>query len=308
VNHRGRLAAVLTSAAPGPAGGAGDGDSPAAIALAAGLTRVGRPASLREYTGELWRRRYFAFTLAWSRFTTRNTQDRLGAAWNVLRPLLQAGIYAAVFGVILSGSSAKPDNYVEFVTAGVFVFTFLSGCLTAGSKAVVGDLGLVRTLRFPRAVLPLAAALMQFYAFLPAVGVLAVLLLALGNAPQVEWLLLPVAVVLMGAFGLGIALTCARVTVMLRDFSHLLPFVIRILFYTSGVIIDVKRIRFDGYPAVEQVLRDNPFHVYIELVRQSLLSSHDVQLGDWLWGTGWGLGAMLFGFVFFWRGEESYGR
>lgn len=288
--------------------GGQDGDRLAAIAEAAGLDRVGRPASLREYVVELWRRRFFAFILAWSRYRARNTQDRLGGAWNVLRPLLQAGVYAAVFGLILRGSSAKPPNYVEFVTAGVFVFHFLGGCLTAGSRSIVGDVGLVRTLRFPRAVLPLAATLQQFYAFLPAVGVLAVLLLALGNPPRVEWLLLPVAVLLMACFGLGISMICARITNLVRDFSNLLPFIIRILFYVSGVVIDVRRIRSEEYPVLEHVLRDNPFHVYIELVRQSLLSTHDVQLDYWLWGAGWAVGTMLVGFLFFWRGEEAYGR
>jgi teichoic acid transport system permease protein len=226
----------------------------------------------------------------------------------VLRPLLQAGVYAAVFGLILRGSTAKPPNYVEFVTAGVFTFTFLGGCLTQGSKSIVGDLGLVRTLRFPRAVLPLAATLQQFYAFLPAVGVLAVLLLALGNTPRVEWLLLPVAVLVMTLFGLGVSLICARVTTLVRDFSHLLPFLIRILFYVSGVIIDVRRIRIESHPYLEVVLRDNPFHVYIELVRQSLLGSHQVQAHYWQWGAIWAVAAVLVGFVFFWRGEESYGR
>lgn len=280
----------------------------AALAEATGLDRVGRPAPLGEYSREVWRRRYFAFTLAWSRYRARNTQDRLGALWNVLRPLLQAGVYAAVFGLILRGSTAKPPNYVEFVTAGVFTFTFLGGCLTQGSKSIVGDLGLVRTLRFPRAVLPVAAALQQFYAFLPAVGVLAVLLLALGNVPRPEWLLLPVGVLLMAIFGVGISLICARVTTLVRDFSHLLPFVIRILFYVSGVIIDVRRIRSPSHPWLEDLLRNNPFHVYIELIRQSLLSSHEVQMHYWRWGAIWAVGTLLVGFVFFWRGEESYGR
>jgi teichoic acid transport system permease protein len=292
---------------PAPSGEL-DGDRLEALAEATGLDRVGRPAPLGEYAREVWRRRYFAFTLAWSRYRARNTQDRLGALWNVLRPLLQAGVYAAVFGLLLRGSTAKPPNYVEFVTAGVFSFTFLSSTLTQGSKSIVGDLGLVRTLRFPRAVLPLAAALQQFYAFVPAVGVLAILLLALGNRPRPEWLLLPVAVVLMAIFGVGTAMICARVTTLVRDFSHLLPFVIRILFYVSGVIIDVRRIKIPSHPFLEDVLQYNPFHVYIELVRQSLLSTHEVHGLYWQWGAIWAVGALLIGFVFFWRGEESYGR
>lgn len=281
-----------------------------AVALSAGLARVGRQSTLREYVVELWHRRYFAFTLAWSRFSANNTQDRLGTLWNVLRPLLQAGVYAAIFGLLLRGSGGKPPHYVEFVTAGVFTFTFLSGSVTAGSKAIVGDLGLVRTLRFPRAVLPASAVLIQFYAFMPALGVLLVLLAAVGNLPSVDWLLLPPAVLIITLFGLGMAFLCARITSMVRDFTQLLPFLLRVLFYLSGVIVDIGRVsaKLDKYPVAQWLLTHNPFHVYLELVRQSLLRDRSPIASYWAYGVGWALLALVVGFLFFWRGEDDYGR
>jgi teichoic acid transport system permease protein len=280
-----------------------------ALAEEAGLHPVSRRAPLGSYLRSLWGRRHFAFLLAWSRFSARNTHDRLGVLWNVLRPLLQAGVYAAVFGLLLSGSPGRPDNYVEYVTIGVFSFTFMSGALSQGAKAIVGDLGLVRTLRFPRAVLPVASVLGELYAFLPAIGVLAVLLVVLGEPPHLDWLLLPLAVLLMTVFGVGMALLCARITASVRDFTQLLPFVLRILFYLSGVIIDYSRLPgLDAYPVVRLLLEINPFHVYIDLVRQSLLADRGPQWQVWALGAGWAAVTVLVGFLFFWRGEEQYGR
>jgi teichoic acid transport system permease protein len=278
-----------------------------ALAQRSGLPRVGLPVPLGRYLLALWRRRHFALVLAWSRFRARNTEDRLGAGWNILRPLLQAAIYATIFGILLRNTKVRPDNYAEFVAAGVFVFTFLSGTLTSGAKAIVKDLGLVRTLRFPRAVLPVSATLIQFYAFVPAIAVLTAILVVLGNPPRVEWLLLAPALVLTSVFGFGMAFLCARLTSIGRDFLQILPFVLRVLFYTSGVIADITRIGRPGTLANE-LLRVNPFHVYIELFRQSLLDSRPVDATYWAWGSGWAVLALLAGFLFFWRGERGYGR
>ena len=39
---------------------------------------------------------------------------------------------------------------------GVFVFQFFSNSLSGGAKAIIGNMGLVRSLHFPRAVLPIS--------------------------------------------------------------------------------------------------------------------------------------------------------
>lgn len=294
----------------------------AELAAEGELRPVNEIAPLRDYLRGIWRRRHFLWSLARSRFAVTNSQDRLGAGWNVLRPLLQAAVYTVIFDVLLSSSGAKPANYPEYVTAGVFVYTFLSGCLISGASGVVGELGLVRSIKFPRAVLPLSGTVLNLLAFLPALGVLLVLLTVIGGVRgslvlTPSWLLVVPATLLMTVFSAGAALACARMTVIIRDFSQLLPFALRLMFYLSGTIVDVTRLGIareashpDQLSPIGQVLAYEPFHVYMELVRGVVLPSAgaSVTLTYWAFGVGWAVLAVVGGLLFFWRGERDYGK
>ncbi len=312
--------AVPAALAPHPV----SGERARQLAAEGGLRPVNELAPFGDYVRGIWQRRHFLWALASSRFSVANSQDRLGAGWNILRPLFQAAVYTVIFSILITG--AKPPNYPEYVTAGVFVYTFLSGCLISGASAVVGELGLVRSIKFPRAVLPLSGTTLNLLGFLPAIGVLAVLLLVVsafrgqvGETLSWSWLLVVPATALMTVFSAGAALLCARMTVIIRDFSQLLPFALRLMFYLSGTIVDVTRLSIsmatgaDGRPTGELsplglVLAYEPFHVYMELVRGVLLPAQPVTLTYWVWGVVWAVLSFAVGLTFFWRGERDYGK
>jgi len=281
----------------------------AELAGEGGLGPVNEIPPLRTYLRQIWQRRHFLWSLASFRFSAANSQDRLGPLWNVLRPTLQALVYTTVFTVLFPNNARSIANYPEYVTAGIFVFTFLSGCLMSGANGVVGDLGLVRTIKFPRAVLPLAGTVVNLLSFLPAVAVLLVILLILGQRPDAAWLAVAPAVGLMALFAAGVALFNARMTVIIRDFTQLLPFFLRLMFYLSGIVVAVNTLKVStDYPVVGAVLTYEPFFVYMELVRNPLLNGQVAAGRVWIAGGTWALLALVGGLLFFWRGERDYGR
>ena len=92
-----------------------------AVPATAGLTEVGTRPRLRDYLAETWRLRAFAVRLAGSRLISGLLPNRLGVLWIVLKPLSLAITYGVIFHFILSGA-ARPENYVQFLLVGVFVF------------------------------------------------------------------------------------------------------------------------------------------------------------------------------------------
>ena len=85
-----------------------------------------------------------------------------------------------------------------------------------------------------------------------------------------------------------------------------LPFVLRVAMYTSGGFFAIDH--YVGDPTAAAILRHQPIAIYLELGRAALLSGVDASVATWLWGLGWAVGALVVGFVFFWRGEERYAR
>jgi teichoic acid transport system permease protein len=282
----------------------GNGD-PAAVAARYGLHRVGTRPHLREYVRQLWSRRKFISVLATSKAYARNQNNYLGQLWSVLNPLILAGVYFLVFGLLLD-TRGNIDNFVGFLTIGVFMFGFTSSSLTAGAKSITGNLSLVRALHFPRAVLPVSIALTELATLLPALVVLCGIVLISGETPTWTWLLFPVAVLVQYAFNTGCVFVAARLVVGARDLLNVIPMGIRLARYVSGVFFPIAYYVGDNPAGV--LLEYQPIAVYLELARQCLLAEVPLDPVLWAWGVGWALLFLVVGFVVFWQAEERYGR
>ncbi|GAA3489174.1 ABC transporter permease [Streptomyces cremeus] len=283
-----------------------------AYALAHGLAVSGARPSLPQYLRQLWSRRHFVAAFATARLTAQYSGTRLGGLWQVLTPLLNAAVYYVVFGELMRTKDDVPD-FVPFLVTGVFVWSFTQSTLTAGTRAVSGNLGLVRALHFPRAALPVSYALQQLQQLLVSLGVLAAVLVCCGQLPGPSWLLAVPALALQTLFNTGAALVLARLAARTPDLAQLLPFLLRTWMYASGVMWSVERfVRDDGVPGVVRVLLEcNPAAVHIALMRYALIDGYGaagLPAHVWALAVAWALVAGAGGLVYFWRAEERYGR
>ena len=279
--------------------------TPAELAARHGLSRSGARPPLPHYVRSLWRRRHFAVTLAKSKAYARNQHSYLGQLWAVLTPLLWAGVYLYVFGSLLN-TSRGVDNFAGFLVIGVFLFRFSSSAITAGGGSITRNQSLITSLQFPRALLPAAVVLAELLALVPALLVLLVIVPLTGEPVTWRWLLLPAAILLQWTFGTGVAFVVARLVAQIRDVANIIPFVIRALMYVSGVFFSLSHYAGSGW--VGRALGYQPVAIYLELGRSCLLRDAPVSGMTWLWGAGWAVLALAVGFVWFWRGEERYGR
>lgn len=271
-----------------------------------GLSRVGSRPGYWAYLGAVWKRRHFVVGLARARVMSRNQRDRLGLLWTAVQPLLLAGTYYLVFGLLV-GARAGIENYAAYLTIGVFTFSFLSQSTNMGARSVHSNSNLVRSLQFPRLVLPLVTTVQQLMLFVPTFAIMLLVVLGTGERPRPSWLLVPVVVMLQTGFVAGLAMWLARVTTHSHDILQALPFATRLWFYLSGVFWSVERVA--DYPVLRFVFEVNPGYVYLALNRAMLLETtppSDYPL--WYLAVGWAALALVAGTVYFWRGEEGYGR
>lgn len=283
-------------------------------AARAGLIKVGGRPSLIDYVAEVWRRRTFIYSMARFKIESENQQNSLGMLWVVLKPLLNAIIYGAVFGFLI-GTQGRPQYFIEFLIIGVFVFEFFAQSWTAGGKAITNNAALVQSLAFPRMVLPLAAVTQRFLQFLPTIPILFLFLLIMGHTPNWEWLLIIPLMAMFFVFNAGLALVTARLSVHWRDLNNFLPFLTRFVFYTTGIFFSVEH-RFGpdapggGNPWVVTFSNWQPVHEFLTLARACLLEGPGYTMDPqfWIRAAIWSFGLIIVGVWFFWRAEERYGR
>jgi teichoic acid transport system permease protein len=277
------------------------------LAARYGLASISARPGLRAYLSQVWARRHFLVAFSNARMVSLYSRTRLGQLWQLLTPLLNAGVYLLLFGVLLN-TSRGVDNFVAFLVIGVFIFNFTQRAVRQGADSVSSNLGLLRALHFPRATLPLAYTLTELQQFFGALVVMTTVVLLTGEPITWSWLLVPVAVALQSVFNAGAALIAARVVAQAPDVNKVLPFFLRTWLYMSGVFYSIQ-VHADRFPHwLQVVLEVNPGAVYIDLVRTALLSEHEPLPYSWPLAVVWAAVALVAGFVFFWRAETRYGR
>ncbi|MEV5896057.1 ABC transporter permease [Nonomuraea fuscirosea] len=305
-----------SAVADAQAGGRSGQEPLAKLAKRYGLRRAIARPRFPVYLRQLWQRRHFILTYATSRNVTKYSNSALGQLWQVLTPLLNAGIYFLMFGLILGGNK-NIENYPAFLLTGMFIFTFTQRTVTAGAKSISGNLSMIRALHFPRASLPLAYTIQELQQLAISMGVLLALVVATQEWPTWYWLMIPVVLLLQTLFNVGAGLVVARLGATMRDLNQLLPFITRTWLYASGVFFSIQDKVVDAAQLpqwVANVMYLNPAASFIEWMREILIATHNPEFGHhpppmvWMSCVFWAVFALGFGFWFFWRSEERYGR
>lgn len=320
----------------------------AEFAIAHGLRPSAERPQIGSYLRQLWRRRSFILAFATARNIAMYTEARLGQLWQVLTPLLNAGVYFLIFGLLLHVNRGVP-NYLAFLVTGVFVFNFTQRAFISTSTVITNSLPLIRALQFPRAALPLAYVVIELQQVLLSMVVLAAIVLATGEPLTWYWLLAIPALLLQTIFNIGVGMFVARLGAQVNDFSQLLPFLLRTWLYMSGVLFNISTLSIKTHRWIVEALQLNPAALYITLIRNALLQTqrestpgaqpYDARLCHvwatvghrdrapmqaqldsahchyyanpdhfWYYAIGWAVFALAVGFFFFWRAEAKYGR
>ncbi|OMH24531.1 phosphate ABC transporter permease [Tersicoccus phoenicis] len=271
------------------------------------LHRVGARPGLREYLVRLWDYRQFVFYDSRARVVTGTRRDRLGSAWLILNPVFNALTFYLIFGLLLR-TSRGIDNFVGYLIIGVFIFQVSAGSITTGARSVQSNRALLQSFAFPRITMPVAASVREALTAVPLVLAMLLMIVVIPpfEQPTWRWLLILPALALQWMFNFGVGLVLARVITRVHDISHVIPFALRGWMYASAVFYSFDRMVDD--PALLAVLKANPLYCVLDILRDSILYARTPPLTSWANLTIWSLAALLIGVLFFWHGEESYGR
>jgi teichoic acid transport system permease protein len=276
------------------------------------LIPLGRAMPLRVYLRTLWERRQFAISVPLGELRAQNMNTVLGNVWLLLSPTLLVCVYFLIFGVIARGLNRGVDNLIGFLTVGVFTFQYLQRTVLRCSESISSNEGLIRSLAFPRALLPIATVIRESLAFYSSMILMVIVIVATGESITVNWAKVLVLVPMMAVFALGLGFVLARLTDSLQDVHNLLPFMFRLLFYLSGIIFAIDTRLLEQAPDLAPFVSLNPFFVFPTLMREALMTTYQVHpvIGRWLWPSAVAFTVVLLtgGFLFFRAAEHRYGR
>lgn len=277
-----------------------DGEGP----LSPELRRLGARAPLRSYLHDAWQRRDFAIVVPLGDLRAQHMDTFFGQIWHLLNPALLVGVYFLVFGVLLKVHRGV-DHFLAFLTIGILMFQYTQRSALTGASTISSSEGLLRSIQFPRVLLPVSSIVFETAAFGPAVIVMLLVAMASGVMPEVSWLMLVPILLLQVVFNLGLVLVVARLADRYRDIQQVLPFLFRILLYLSGILFSVDR--YVDSALGRRLFALNPIYSLISLARGAILGE-PVGSTMWVSSIAWTAVLLVGGFVFFRAAEERYGR
>jgi ABC-2 type transport system permease protein len=220
-----------------------------------------------------WRRFWhLAFTIARTDFKLRFYGSALGYVWQLVRPLLMFGILDLVYSL---GKLGTIPHYPAMLLSGVVMFTFFTEATAGAVRCVVDRENFVRKIQFPRLAIPVAVVLTACLNLAVNFIAVAVFTFVDGVKPRVEWLEIPLILMVLLVFAVGAAMLLSALFVRFRDIQPIWDVVCQILFYASLILIPLEKIqahtgRILGIP-LAHIWMLNPLADIMQQYRHALL-------------------------------------
>jgi ABC-2 type transport system permease protein len=216
--------------------------------------------------GDVRRFLNLTLTLAATDFKLRFFGSALGYVWTLMRPLLLFGVLYVVFTeVVRFGGQVK--HYPVYLLTAIVLFTFFSETTGRGVTSLVERENLLRKVRFPRLVIPLAVALHSLFNLGLNLIVVFVFVFASGIEPRASWLELVPLVALLVVFTTGVTMLLSALYVRYRDMQPIWEVALQILFYASPVIYVTST-----FPdRIEKEAMANPITAVLTQMRHALI-------------------------------------
>lgn len=283
--------------APGVHTRAGNGSAAALPAEPRREIWFRRKVGLLHATKELWTFRELAVTLAERDLRIRYKQAVLGIAWAVITPVTMMILFTLLFNKFAKvDTSGAP--YALFSYLGLLPWTFFAASLQSGGLSLVGNVPLLNKLYCPREVFPIAAIADAAIDALIATLVLLLLFPITGFVPKPEVFYLPLLLLVLLMFTVGVTLGMSALVVYMRDLRLVLPVIIQLglfatpVLYTPEAVIKSEALLV-AYSAI------NPLVPVIDGIRRAVLYGQAPNWASLAAGAAGALVWLLGGFALF---------
>lgn len=217
--------------------------------------------------GSLRRLLYLAATMAVTEFKLRFYGSVLGYLWQLVRPLMLFGVLYFVFTKFVKIGGAVP-HYPVVLLANIVLYTFFAEGTGAVSSMVDRE-GLVRKIQFPRMAVPMSVVLTASFNLTLNLLVVLGFALASGVEPRWSWLQVPLLIVLLVVFVIGLAMLLSALFVRFRDVQPIWEVILQVAFYATPVIYAIETIGVSE--RVREAIMLSPLAAILEQFRHAVI-------------------------------------
>jgi ABC-type polysaccharide/polyol phosphate export permease len=218
----------------------------------------------------------------------RYRRSVLGFIWMMLNPLLMMVVLSVVFSGMFRVAT---KNYTVYLLSGIVMWNLFSQSTSVTVRSFLDNSNLIKKLYIPKAVFPLSSVLSAVINFVFSLVPLLLILFLTGERLSPHFYLLPLCVLLVFIFSLGVSLMLSTVTVFFHDVVHIYEVLLLAwmyatpVFYPEAIVPEKFRV----------ILNLNPIYYFLNIFRAGLYQ--DVpQIGTQIiWAISFSLASLFLG-------------
>jgi ABC-type polysaccharide/polyol phosphate export permease len=258
-----------------------------------------RPSPAWAELGELVRYRDLLKLLVSKIVKTRYKRSVLGVAWTLLNPLLNMAVMTVAFSAVFQQSLT---NYSVYVLSGLIWWNFFTQTTTYAMSSLVWGGGLLKRIYVPRTIFAVSSIAHGIINLFLSLAVLAVIMLLVQHPFHATWLFLPVPILLLAFFSLGVALFMSTLAVFFTDVVDIFGVVLQAWFFLTPIIYppEIFPAKYAWFQKV------NPVHYLLETFRAPILRGTLPDAHTFGIAAGSAIGILLVGWWFFTRKADEF--
>lgn len=189
-------------------------------------------------------------------FKLRYQGSVLGYLWSLLKPLFLFIILYFVFVYFLKIGAGIPHWPVSMLL-GIVIWNYFAEITNGGLKSVVSRGGLIRNINFPKYIIIISSAISASINLFFNLIIVFIFTIINGVPLTFNMLLLPIYLIEILVFGVGIAFTLSSFYVKFRDIQYIWEIIMQGLFYASAAIFPISKV-LDNHHTIGQLMLMNP--------------------------------------------------
>jgi lipopolysaccharide transport system permease protein len=164
----------------------------------------------------------------------------LGLFWTLINPLALMAVYTVVFSVLLK--AFQIEHYPLFVLSGLVTWVFFQSAIQMSCSSLFAQPALVKQVRFPRHILPLAVVATNVVTLGAMLAVVLVVnLIFIPETRTTFWAAIPLFLPLI-ALASGLGVVFGYLTVVYRDVEHLMTTIFLPWFFVTPIFYTLDQL------------------------------------------------------------------
>lgn len=209
-------------------------------------------------------------------FKLRYQGSAIGYAWSLLRPLFMFIILYAVFAGVFKLGNEIP-NYPIYLFVGIVLWQFFTEMTQQSLGSIVGRGDLIRKIRIPRWLIIVSTSISALINLSLNMIIVVLIALVTGMDFLKTSIFLPLFIIEIYIFALGLSLILSALFVKYRDISFIWDVFLQAGFYATPILYPLTLI---ANTTIQKLLLINPMAQSIQGARNVFVTPETITIGN----------------------------